>query len=258
MHNNSRGFILPILIVIIALLLAGGAYIYTQKDQYSAIQDSKIASTTQAVDFQTAEWNTYTNVQYGFSLQHPSYLGDIIVSTSSPKDCPTMKTYSRQGEVKAQDILISFSINPLVGNGKSFMAFLIPVVQTTKNTAEVCGLNLQELRKVLATDERYTSSVFSQKNSIETYRSTIATVIGTSASEFYTLFRSSGDSTIMIQPKAYFVPSAETAEEADIRQREQSGDQEAIVTFIKDSDKAKQIRRYFADLEQIVQSVSFI
>ncbi|MDO8561251.1 MAG: PsbP-related protein [bacterium] len=60
---SRQGFISPLLLALVAILiLGGGAYVYGQKKQAS-----------QPV-VQTSDWKTYTNTQYGFSLQYPNDL----------------------------------------------------------------------------------------------------------------------------------------------------------------------------------------
>ena len=88
MNNSHRGFIVPLLLVIIALLIAGGgAYVYTQTphatqspvtETTTTKQPAVVAPTTQSTltaqtsDSQTAEWKTYTNTIQGFSFKYPS------------------------------------------------------------------------------------------------------------------------------------------------------------------------------------------
>lgn len=74
--NFQRSFATPFLLAFVALLLiSGGAYLYTQMKSGNQLTITKLpiqmASTTQAADAQTANWKTYTNVQYGFEIQYP-------------------------------------------------------------------------------------------------------------------------------------------------------------------------------------------
>ncbi len=77
MKTPQKGFISPLLLALVAvLLLGGGAYMYTQNKQGN--QPEK----------ETANWNTYTNVQYGFEFKYPAtYVAmqakDGILLTSS-------------------------------------------------------------------------------------------------------------------------------------------------------------------------------
>lgn len=59
--NCHKGFISPLLLALIALLLiGGGTYVYVQKNQ-----------TNQSATTQTSDWKTYTNTQYGYTLNYP-------------------------------------------------------------------------------------------------------------------------------------------------------------------------------------------
>src|SRR5680860_134351 len=61
MKTSPKGFISPLLLALIAvLILGGGAYVYMQNKP-----DSQFATT------QTSDWKTYTNTQYGFEFKYP-------------------------------------------------------------------------------------------------------------------------------------------------------------------------------------------
>lgn len=88
MKTTPRGFIVPILLVIIALVFAsGGAYVYTQNKQANPLvsentslpmatsttqTSDQTTSVTQIPDSQIAGWKTYTNTDYGFEVKYPS------------------------------------------------------------------------------------------------------------------------------------------------------------------------------------------
>lgn len=70
--NMKKGFIVPLVIVIIALLaIGGGAYVYT-KNKSSKNSDS--ANTQATSTIQTADWKTYTNNEFGFQVKYPANL----------------------------------------------------------------------------------------------------------------------------------------------------------------------------------------
>ncbi len=85
MKNNNKGFIAPILLAIIALLvIGGGVYIYqNKKEKVPAVVDTEIQqpgqvqqqtdTKTSPVNTQTdtSNWKTYTNAQYGFEFKYP-------------------------------------------------------------------------------------------------------------------------------------------------------------------------------------------
>jgi len=77
MKITQRGFIIPLLLVIIAVLLAGGGtYVYVQNKQANQVATvtptPQATSTTQASGLQVADWKTYTNAKYGFEFKYPS------------------------------------------------------------------------------------------------------------------------------------------------------------------------------------------
>jgi hypothetical protein len=246
--NYHKGFIAPLFLALIAILLIGGGvyvFIQTKPTSQEVTENPTPAQTTpptQTSNSQMADWKTYTNTQYSFTFKYPSYLGDIVVTSSSPL-CPLGKTYMRSGVIQGTKVVLSFSEKPKIGIG-----------------AELCRMDMLTLANNLATNSVYSSRAFQQKNSIEAYKSTIGTVLGTSADVFYTLFPNTGANITIIQPRATFMPYANSDEWTEIDQKETAGDRMAIVTFINGSQEqsAKKVRQYLVDFEQIVQSIKFI
>ena len=82
----QKGFILPLLLIIIAILfVSGGAYVYTQKQEMSQSPiESTISpqptSTTQTTSSQTSDWKTYENQKLGFEIRYPA---QYSISTQS-------------------------------------------------------------------------------------------------------------------------------------------------------------------------------
>lgn len=69
--NYHKGFIAPLLLALIAILLVGGgAYVYMQNRQIkqsdTATQSAHATSTTQ-----TSDWKTYRSDKYGFEFKYP-------------------------------------------------------------------------------------------------------------------------------------------------------------------------------------------
>lgn len=87
MGNNQKGFIVPMLLAIIALLVigGGGAYIYQSKKaeapapvdietQQSNQIEQQINTQTLPINMQTNDlnWKKYINSQYGFEFKYPT------------------------------------------------------------------------------------------------------------------------------------------------------------------------------------------
>ncbi len=65
MKNLQKGFVVPLIIAIIAVLAIGGGIYYSKNK-------SKISSnTSQGVVKETADWKTYSNNKYGFEFKYP-------------------------------------------------------------------------------------------------------------------------------------------------------------------------------------------
>lgn len=138
MKTTQRGFIVPLVLVIIALLLVGsGAYVYVQNRQVKQLEIVNQASATskgQVTDSQTAGWKTYTSKEYGFEMQYPA---DWVLESSSGS-LPTLygKNYilqifseTPQGSLekniaylnaRAGRTIISSEDAISIGNGKAF------------------------------------------------------------------------------------------------------------------------------------------
>lgn len=79
MQTSQQGFIAPLLLVLIALLLiGGGAYVYVHNRQ--ANQSASVDQTTQATSTSPANWKTYANSEIGFQFSYPS---DFVVTETS-------------------------------------------------------------------------------------------------------------------------------------------------------------------------------
>ena len=66
MKTSQKGFISPLLLALIAVLvIGGGAYVYVEKKQ----GNRPMAQTSNS---QMADWKTYANSLYGFSFRYPS------------------------------------------------------------------------------------------------------------------------------------------------------------------------------------------
>jgi hypothetical protein len=74
--GKQKGFVIPLIIAIVAIFAVGGGYYYTQKGNFLkddkkgnvVIDDSKIASTAD----ETKDWKTYKSEEYGFEFKYPA------------------------------------------------------------------------------------------------------------------------------------------------------------------------------------------
>jgi hypothetical protein len=66
----QKGFAPILIVVLIALVVGGGAYyLGTKKSSLPTFSSSKIPST---IFDETANWKTYTNTKFGYSLKYPA------------------------------------------------------------------------------------------------------------------------------------------------------------------------------------------
>jgi hypothetical protein len=85
MKNSQKGFIAPVLITIIALLvIGGGSYIYFNKGNVNQDNPNKAISTTSTSTDVTTDWKTYTNSQYGFTFKHPKDTSVSVLHYDAP------------------------------------------------------------------------------------------------------------------------------------------------------------------------------
>ncbi|MFA6552539.1 MAG: hypothetical protein WCT19_03515 [Candidatus Paceibacterota bacterium] len=97
--SNNKGFVGVAAIIIIALIVLGGGYYFAQKTGFfSDNGKSDIVEPVQqdqtAVD--TANWETYTNSQYGFEFQYPAdfyVVSEHQYAVSGQKDLESGSTF---------------------------------------------------------------------------------------------------------------------------------------------------------------------
>ncbi|MFA6414489.1 MAG: hypothetical protein WC217_01985 [Candidatus Paceibacterota bacterium] len=90
MDTSQRGFIVPLLLIFVAILLVGGgAYVYLQQKQDASpsISESPVAqasSTAQTSDSQTVGWKTYSDTYIGYRIKYPTENTRLDKSTDDP------------------------------------------------------------------------------------------------------------------------------------------------------------------------------
>jgi|GEM_PF-6662153 hypothetical protein len=90
--STQKGFIIPLIGGIIALLIAGGIYWAWHNKAANApyaqngvvVQNDAAASSTILTATSTADWKTYINAQYGFTFKYPIDQGLIIEEQMAP------------------------------------------------------------------------------------------------------------------------------------------------------------------------------
>jgi hypothetical protein len=203
-------------------------------------------------------WKKFFDRTLGLEFEYPAYLGHVIVEKANSMSCPEMKTYARNGQLEAEDYLIWFSNLQHIGTSTSYVEYYIPLIKT-ENSTMVCGIDLVELRKNLASNPQYQSSAFPQLYATDAYVSTIGTTIGTSANQFYTLYFIKRNSMVVIQPDIRFMPVANSNEENEIVQKETTKDMySSIINYVLKSDSAKPIRNYMDDFKKVVASMKIV
>lgn len=90
--KSQKGFIIPLIIAIIAILVVGGVVFVMQKKEVKAPVIADISN-----------WKTYTNIQYGFEFKYPnnSY---VVTDNSQVKvginaDIPTVWVYNQDNNL---------------------------------------------------------------------------------------------------------------------------------------------------------------
>lgn len=71
--KNQKGFVVPLVIAIVALLaIGGGTYVYVKNNKEKVDKVEEIENQDQ-----TADWKTYTNGKYGFEFKYPKNLIEL-------------------------------------------------------------------------------------------------------------------------------------------------------------------------------------
>jgi len=122
--KTERG-LAPVFIVLILAALVGGYLIYqnqpktysTTSTNHSTIPTS-VASTAATGSAETANWKTYINTKYGYSIKYPTgwIVDDQCMAKNPPMGCSQSQVYINSLEKKkfnvgGQDININYSIS---------------------------------------------------------------------------------------------------------------------------------------------------
>ncbi len=146
MKKTKRGFLGALLLIVAALIIVGGVGYAVVKDKKStkAISTSGMndnsaptsspavsspASSTQATYSIPTNWKTYTNTQYGFTLQYPNTWQEPVVSNypstvdvewsglkmtySTNYSNPVIIGSNQPGHLTLDQYISSYPINPI-------------------------------------------------------------------------------------------------------------------------------------------------
>lgn len=202
-------------------------------------------------------WKHFSSNILGLEFDYPAYLGNALIKKSS-RICPEMKTYSRNGQLEAEDYNIWFTNMQRVGVDGSYMDYYISVIRT-ENNVNICGKDLLDFRKDIIRDPKYQSSEFPHQFASNASVSTVDTTIGTSVNQFYTLYFIKRNMINVIQPNITFIPVASSDEAREISKNETPDDPfSSIVNFVLHDNKARQVRDYMNDFKQLVSSIKVV
>lgn len=152
MQNNQKGFIAPILLAIIALLvIGGGAYIYQNKKVEVSVpidvETQQINQIGQQTNIQTSpvntqtnnlNWKTYINNQYGFEFSYPKDWEINVQSSRIGLNSSENQKVLEQAdkEIKAGKRLegVPDNISIIIDNKSLFNQTLEQYVQKNKNS----------------------------------------------------------------------------------------------------------------------------
>lgn len=88
--NSQKGFVIPLIITIVAILaIGGGLYYYANNNEPFEVfrvnpNEIPLATTTD----ETKDWKTYTNTEYGYSFKYPA----TLVSSNGAKGISLVNT----------------------------------------------------------------------------------------------------------------------------------------------------------------------
>ena len=128
MKNSQKGFVIPLLIVIIGVLIVGGGiYFYKQK----GLGSSSAVASQQLID--TSSWSTYTSQEYGFSFKYPTTMQVDDISQTD-----------KYGPVEIIELVVKYTSNPTTNNrinilvrDKSQIGVLKNVLGNLKSTSNI-------------------------------------------------------------------------------------------------------------------------
>src|SRR3990167_6858102 len=108
MKINQKGFVVAIIVLAIAVLLGVGYFVFVNNSETVIEEQSSLPVTTETktpaplttttTTNETAEWKTYTNTQYGFSVSFPPQTSAIDGKADFVQkfpDAPAINNYER-------------------------------------------------------------------------------------------------------------------------------------------------------------------
>lgn len=98
---NLSKWLIAGVIVLVLLIVAGAGIYFLGKNNAKKVVTQTPTQTTTLTTNPTANWKTYSNSNYGFSFQYPSYL--TTVNDKFPKEIPSVGTVSDELRISSAD-----------------------------------------------------------------------------------------------------------------------------------------------------------
>ena len=122
MKINQKGFVVAIIVLAIAVLLGVGYFVFVNNSETVIEEQSSLPVTTETktpaplttttTTNETAEWKTYTNTQYGFSVSFPPQTSAIDGKADFVQkfpDAPAINNYESFCDTAADTVVGCFT-----------------------------------------------------------------------------------------------------------------------------------------------------
>jgi hypothetical protein len=136
-----------ILIIVLLVVVAGGLFLYFSKPTNETVPSS--SQPPQGETDQTADWQTYTNTQYGFEFKYPTHATTTPDTNSVYISFPDQNVdfaaaTTPSGSSRAFTANISTSLNVMVESSTSTDMFFSPDMIQSSSTVQVDDLTFNK------------------------------------------------------------------------------------------------------------------